>query len=63
MSLAAAAQRASNRRHRPAPESFELTDRGIAFYYADDSELRFRYAGTNFEEVLWNFRAEAAEEL
>jgi hypothetical protein len=63
MSLAAAAQIAGNRRHRPAPDAFELTERGIAFYYADDTELRFYYPGTDIESVLWNFRAEAAEEL
>ena len=63
MSLAAAAQIARNRRQRPAPDFFELTERGIAFYYADDSELRFYYPGTDIETVLWNFRAEKSEEL
>ncbi len=63
MSLAAAAQIAGNRRHRPAPDAYELTERGIAFYYADDTELRFYYPGSDIEAVLWNFRAEKSEEL
>ena len=63
MSLAAAAQIASNRRHRPAPDAYELTERGIAFYYADDSALSFYYPGSDIEAVLWNFRAEKSEEL
>jgi hypothetical protein len=60
MSMARTAQNHGNRRNRPAPESYRITDRGVKFYYADGTELGFYYPGNEMDKVLWNFRAEAA---
>ena len=65
MSMAGLAQRCGNRRSRPAPDKYELTERGIQFYYSDGSTLAqwAPYASLQLDKWLHSFRAEDAERI
>jgi hypothetical protein len=65
MSMAAQAQRCGNRRWRPQAEKYELTDRGIKFYYADGTTLAqwAPYASLQLDQWLHAFRAQDAERI
>jgi hypothetical protein len=63
--MAGMAQISGSRRTRPAPDKYELTDRGITFYYSDGTSLSqwAPYASLQLDKWLHSFRAEDAERI